>query len=356
MSDVQAHSRGVPDAAAESPQEDPLSGDWSEGLPGPVRAHGLPLPQRLGEARLPPPEPEQPVLTIGSATEPPPMPPVTPWSEPVGKPGDDGWSMEPPANDGSAPGGEATDWAPAKPQTIEDWPAPAAAAAADDLWAAPAGAPAVTDWTPPQPASPAPRLGRSSAVPDDSTWAAPPPAAGGDLSPEPAAPQLGGARPPEFAPLAPGASLASDEETTPRAVDEDEAAKLLRPVSDGDVVAGEHRVAIHTRAGRTRRGTMTDVDLSAAQLSLQPQGGPAAEVVPHSDVKAIFFMLAPNEAAATPGGRRVRVTFSDGRTIEGHRDGADLRQGFFLVPTDAQKTNTKRIYIAKDAVASIAEV
>jgi len=355
MSDVRAEPRGVPDAATRektTPQEDPLAGDWSDGLPGPVRAHGLPLPHRLGEPRLPPPQAEQPVLRIGSATEPPPMAPVTPWSEPVPNAGDDDWSMAPPANDGGA-----ADWGAPAPQPVTDWPAaPPAAAAADDLWAAPAGAPAVTDWTPSAPARAAPRLGPSSAVPDDSAWAAPPPAAGGDLSPEPAAPQLSRARPPEFAPLAPGASLAADEHDAPRAVDDDEAASLLRPVSDGDVIAGEHRVAIHTRGGRTRRGTVTDVDLSAPHLTLLPQGGKAAEIVPHSDVKAIFFMLAPNEAAPAVSGAKIRVTFSDGRMVEGQRDGADLRQGLFLVPADAQKTNTKRIYVAKDAVASIADL
>jgi small nuclear ribonucleoprotein (snRNP)-like protein len=190
------------------------------------------------------------------------------------------------------------------------------------------------------------------------------------LSPEPAPPQFSSESNPEFAPLAPGASLAGDDDDAPRAVDENEAASLLRPVDDdgtaaallrpvpdsGDVVAGEHRVAIQTRGGRTRRGTVTNVDLGAPQFPLLPQGGQAAEVVPHSDVKVIFFMLAANEAAPAPSGRKVRVTFSDGRMIEGHRDGADLRQGFFLIPLDAQKTNTKRIYVAKDAVASIANL
>jgi hypothetical protein len=157
-----------------------------------------------------------------------------------------------------------------------------------------------------------------------------------------------------------------DEDDGPRAIDEDEAASLLRPVGGddtatllrpvGDVVPGEHRVAIHTRGGRTRRGTVTDIDLSAPHFALQPQGGQATEVVPHSDVKAIFFMLAPNETAPVASGAKIRVTFSDGRNVEGHRDGTDLRQGFFLVPTDAQKTNTKRIYVANDAVASVADL
>src|SRR5438874_9041459 len=105
MSDVRAGP--LPEQPSPRPDSpaagsDPLAGDWSDGLPGPVRAHGLPLPHRLGEPRLPPPQAEQPVLRIGSATEPPPMAPVTPWSEPVPNAGDDDWSMAPPANDGGA--------------------------------------------------------------------------------------------------------------------------------------------------------------------------------------------------------------------------------------------------------------
>jgi hypothetical protein len=254
-------------------------------------------------------------------------------------------------------GGAATDWPAPEAQPTDDWvaaqPSPPAA---DDLWAAPARAAAVTDWTPLDPAQLQPRLAPSNAVPDDSIWAAPPPAPGDDLSPEPPAPQFSDAARLEIAPLAPGATLAAEEDEGPRAIDEDEAASLLRPVSDGDVVPGEHRVAIQTRGGRTQRGTVTDVDLAAARFTLQPQGGKPAEVVSHSDVKAVFFMLAPNEAPPPPAGAKVRVTFSDGRTLEGHRDGADLSQGFFVVPTDAQKTNTRRIYLARHAVASITEL
>ena len=51
-----------------------------------------------------------------------------------------------------------------------------------------------------------------------------------------------------------------------------------------------------------------------------------------------------------------RVTFSDGRTIEGHRAGGDGPHGFFLVPLDAQKTNTKRIYVARAAVTALVDL
>src|SRR5439155_1252678 len=91
-------------------------------------------------------------------------------------------------------------------------------------------------------------------------------------------------------------------------------------------VDGEHRVAVHTRGGRTLRGTMRDVDLSKSQFPLVPQGGGEPEAVYRAEVKAIFFMLAPGEPAHAGDGGKVRVTFADGRVIEGIRDGAEAEK------------------------------
>jgi hypothetical protein len=52
----------------------------------------------------------------------------------------------------------------------------------------------------------------------------------------------------------------------------------------------------------------------------------------------------------------VKVTFADGRSIDGERDGEEGEHGFFLVPTDAARTNTWRIYIARDATAEIRDL
>jgi len=122
------------------------------------------------------------------------------------------------------------------------------------------------------------------------------------------------------------------------------------------IVPGEQRVAIHTRAGQTRRGTVTDLDLSQPHVPLEPQGGGPTERIAHDELKAIFFMLAPGEKAEAAAGQAVRITFSDGRTIEGHREADESRDGFFLVPLDAQRTNTRRIYVARDAVSEIVDL
>jgi len=93
--------------------------------------------------------------------------------------------------------------------------------------------------------------------------------------------------------------------------------------------------------------------LGKSQFPLLPQGGGGAETIYHSDVRVIFFMLAPGEKPHPGDGPKVRVTFSDGRLIEGTREGADAKHGFFLVPVDAARTNTRRIYIAREATDEI---
>jgi hypothetical protein len=70
-------------------------------------------------------------------------------------------------------------------------------------------------------------------------------------------------------------------------------------------------------------------------------------------VKAIFFMLAPGEQAPAPEGKKVRVTFRDGRQVAGFSP--DYREGsfgFFMIPADT-RTNTGRIWVYQAAVRSV---
>src|SRR5262249_22097611 len=308
------------------------------------------------------------------------------------------WSTPPPAE--AAPAGEEWGAPPPAPTSSWDIPAPAAEAAAPEWDAPPAPPPAAPDWSaPPPPASgdewsaqpgvaPAavalPALAPPPAAP---SWNSAPVGASAleqmdfeaeqfQASPE-AAKDLFGApgsmavdeEQPED--LGPPVELSSPEEFLKPVEDDDpnllvpldeppppppKAAALaaLKPVGVGALeIRGEHRVAVHTRGGRTRRGSVKDIDLGKSQFPLLPQGGGAAEPVYHAEIKAVFFMLAPGEKPRTPEGPKVRVTFADGRTIEGHRDGADAKHGFFLIPLDAAKTNTRRIYIAREACSEI---
>ncbi|HEX7622113.1 MAG TPA: hypothetical protein VF400_00980, partial [Anaeromyxobacteraceae bacterium] len=82
-------------------------------------------------------------------------------------------------------------------------------------------------------------------------------------------------------------------------------------------VAGPHRVVVHTADGQVKRGILCDVALDGPEVLLQPQAGGAAEALPAERIKAIFFMLATGDAPPAPEGKKVRVTFRDGRQVAG---------------------------------------
>jgi hypothetical protein len=306
------------------------------------------------------------------------------------------WSAPPPAE--AAPAEES--WGSAPPAAASAWDAPAPPAEENSTWEAPAPPPAAApEWSAPASAGSS-SSGTKWAPPEEapaktSSWSARPAGASAleQLDSEPAEPEPGAARD-LFGSVPAGASLSGDDEGSngsdqledlgpPEELASPE--EFLKPVEDDDpnllvpveeppppppppaqplammqpkavgalVVSGEHRVAVHTRGGRTRRGSIKDIDLSKSQFALVPQGGGAAEPVYHAEVKAIFFMLPPAEKPKAPDGGKVRVTFADGRSIEGHRDGAEAKHGFFLIPLDAARTNTRRIYIAREATTDI---
>lgn len=118
-------------------------------------------------------------------------------------------------------------------------------------------------------------------------------------------------------------------------------------------VSGTHRVVVHTADGQVKRGTVTDVELESGEVFLAGQGGGAAEPVPVGEIKAIFFMLPPGEQPAGPEGKKVRVTFRDGRQVAGFSsDYAPERPGFFMVPSDT-RTHTARIWVYRSAVRQV---
>jgi uncharacterized protein DUF6982 len=480
MSDASAPPTPVPSEAAPANEAslDPLAGDWSQGLPGPLRAHGIPLPSLIAlnsgqgmpevvfdveEVLRTPltddgvqspaspaggfvdhvaaasptpafvPDAAPPGMMPSAPAGPPPfadvagtpapgeLPPEdsapTPWSE-AATSRETALGIEPPGGGWDTPAPTA--------EPVQEWQAEAPVADFQEVRQPEAGVPAAeSDWsslrTGPDWAAGSAHSGGESwgAAPPaaaESQWtAAPPTAAESDWSPAPAAASLTAAPAPAWNAPAVGASaleqleseppepepgaakelfgmvptggmlagdddlgspqdLASPEEVLrpvaidhedpdlPAAVNEPERPTrsraqplaAFRPAALGALeVHGEHRVAVHTRGGRTLRGTMRDVDLSKSQFPLVPQGGGEPEAIYHAEVKAIFFMLPAGEKAHSGDGANVRVTFADGRIIEGVRDGPDAKHGFFLVPLDAARTNTRRIYVAREATSEI---
>jgi hypothetical protein len=112
-------------------------------------------------------------------------------------------------------------------------------------------------------------------------------------------------------------------------------------------------VVVHTIEGLVKRGALEDPDLEAPALSLAAQPGAPGELIAAEKVKAIFFMLSPGEQAPPPEGKKVRVTFRDGRQIAGFSP--DYREdgiGFFMIPADT-RTNTGRIWVFRAAVRQV---
>jgi len=125
------------------------------------------------------------------------------------------------------------------------------------------------------------------------------------------------------------------------------------PAPISSYIAGPHRVVIHTADGQVKRGTVCDVALDGPDLLLQPQAGGAAETLPAERVKAIFFMLAAGEAPPAPAGKKVRVTFRDGRQVAGFSpDYLPERAGFFMIPVDT-RTHTARIWVYRTSVRQV---
>jgi hypothetical protein len=119
-------------------------------------------------------------------------------------------------------------------------------------------------------------------------------------------------------------------------------------------VAGEHRVVVHTADGQVKRGSLCDVALDGPELLLQPQSGGAPEALPAERVKAIFFMMGAGDSPPATEGKKVRVTFRDGRQVAGFSpDYAPERVGFFMVPVDT-RTHTARIWVYRASVRQVA--
>ncbi len=125
------------------------------------------------------------------------------------------------------------------------------------------------------------------------------------------------------------------------------------PAGGATVVAGAHRVVVHTLDGQVLRGTLTNADLEATELKLEADAPGAASPVATTGVKAIFFMLAPGEKPPVPQGKRVRVAFRDGRQVAGFSpDYQEGGTGFFMIPADT-RTNTGRIWVYQGAVKQV---
>ncbi|WP_242355253.1 hypothetical protein [Anaeromyxobacter sp. SG64] len=193
-------------------------------------------------------------------------------------------------------------------------------------------------------------------IPADEADTPPPSLDFGALPPAaaPRAPTLAPAAPVLARSVAPAAPPAPPAPARPAsaAVPAPVAAASAAPASSSRA-AGSHRVVVHMLEGTVKRGVIEDADLAAPVLALASAPGAAADELPTEKMKAIFFMLPPGEAPPPAEGKKVRVTFRDGRQVAGF--GPDYREdgpGFFMLPGDT-RTNTGRIWVYRAAVKDV---
>ncbi len=117
------------------------------------------------------------------------------------------------------------------------------------------------------------------------------------------------------------------------------------------LVIGEHRVVVHASEGVVKRGQVANVDLTGRSFSLQV--GKGREELATAQLKAVFLMRAPGEGPAAPEGRSVRVTFTDGRPLQGWATDLADPVGFFLVPADTRGL-ASRVFVYRAAIRDLA--
>ncbi len=102
-----------------------------------------------------------------------------------------------------------------------------------------------------------------------------------------------------------------------------------------------------------KRGSVSDLTLDAPEVLLAPQAGGALEPLAADQIKAIFFMLPAGAQPPSPEGKKVRVTFRDGRQVAGYSPDYDpQRVGFFMIPADT-RTHTARIWVYRSSVRQV---
>jgi hypothetical protein len=125
-----------------------------------------------------------------------------------------------------------------------------------------------------------------------------------------------------------------------------------------------NKVVARYRDGKVIKGSTTDFLPTRDTFHVHPEGGGAAQVVKHGDLKAIFFVrdFAGNPAHRDKNefdpekpviGRKIRVVFTDGEVMVGTTQGYQPgRPGFFVVPADPN-SNAERCYVLTAATKEV---
>jgi len=112
------------------------------------------------------------------------------------------------------------------------------------------------------------------------------------------------------------------------------------------------KVILRFRDGRTERATIAEIDADGELLNVTRDDDGAAEQVPFTALKAVFFpRMTPEESLEEAGGSLLAVEFADGEVIRGHASYNPAASWFFLIPLNRSKN--ERILVVRAAIASI---
>jgi hypothetical protein len=112
----------------------------------------------------------------------------------------------------------------------------------------------------------------------------------------------------------------------------------------------DEKVVLRYRDGRTERATLEPIDASREVITVRGDEGGTVDV-PFSELKAVFFPRAAEEAMPESGGMQIAIEFNDGEVIRGTAHYNPERNGFFLYPQDRSKND--RIFVVNSAIVSI---
>jgi hypothetical protein len=135
---------------------------------------------------------------------------------------------------------------------------------------------------------------------------------------------------------------------------EAEPTPLAPPSADvvAPYVAGEQRVVVHTLEGLQTRGFLSDTDLTRHAILLRKQDG-GEQWFNVEELKAVFFLLAPDQQPSPAQGQRVSVKLRDGRILAGNAlDPGSQSVGFYLFPEEGN-TRIDRIFLYLAAIKDI---
>jgi hypothetical protein len=115
---------------------------------------------------------------------------------------------------------------------------------------------------------------------------------------------------------------------------------------------GEQRVVVHTLEGLQTRGFLAETDLGRHAILLRKQDD-SEQWFNIEELKAVFFLLAPDQQPSPAQGQRVTVRLRDGRTLLGTAvDPGQSAVGFYLFPEEGN-ARIDRIFLYLQAIKDI---